>query len=146
MPRTPDELSGLIALEQSIDRAHVAAWAREAQRARGVAWSGFGPARPEERTPQALAAAAAGKLASRRAWRMSSTGQLLAAVAETQRAAAAAHSAGDQIRAAIARSEETSAAACLAAALELSQLTHAACRSARRARRAARRAADEPAS
>ncbi len=146
MSPAQDELRGLIALEQSIDRAQVAAWAREARRARGVAWSGFGSARPVERSPNALADGAAVKLAARRAWRMSAVGQLLAAVAETQRAAAAAHSAGDQIRAAIARSEETSAAACLAASLQLSQLTHAACRSARRARRAARRAAEEPAS
>ncbi|MFN3522222.1 MAG: hypothetical protein ACK4YQ_08225 [Phenylobacterium sp.] len=141
MAAAHDDLSRLIALEQAIDRAHISARDREAARHRGVAWSGFAPPPALVRPPQALDAEAREKLARLDAWRASDAGRLLAAIAESQRAAAAAHAAGEAARAALARNPREPTEGCMAAAEEMAARTLAACRAARRARRIVRRAA-----
>ncbi|WP_374576087.1 hypothetical protein [Phenylobacterium sp.] len=136
-----EDLNRLIALEQSTDRAQIAARDREAARHGGVAWSGFSPPPVAPRPAAALAAEAREKLARLHSWRASSAGRLLAAVAESQRAAAAAHAAGEAARAALSRGASSGVEGCATAAEEMADRALAACRAARRARRIARGAA-----
>lgn len=140
MALASEDLSRLIALERSIDTAHVAARNREAARHGGVAWSGFSPPPASPRAPDALAAEAREKLARLETWRASRGGRILAAVAEGQRAAAAAHAAGEAARAALSRSRPDLLQSCVAAADEMAASARAACRAARRAQRIVRQA------
>lgn len=141
-----DDLSRLIALEQSIDRAEFAARRREAVRSAGVSWSGFAPHPLAPRTSDALASDARAKLARLQTWRTSAAGRLLEAVAETQRAAAAAHAAGERARSALSRNPTTPLTTCQADAADMAASALAACRAARRARRLLRAAPDAEAS
>jgi hypothetical protein len=97
------ELDRLTAFEQTAEQVRARAHDVEADRQRGVAWSGLGPDPFRPRDAPALAAEAARRLAALQLWRASSSGRVTAALARTQHAAQAVHAAAEAARAALSR-------------------------------------------
>jgi hypothetical protein len=97
------ELDRLIALEQAAEQVRACAHDVEAERQRGVAWSGLGPDPIRLRDAPAIAAEAARRLGALQRWRASSPGRLTAALARAQHAAQAVHAAAEAARAALSR-------------------------------------------
>lgn len=98
------ELHRLIAAETSADTARVTLQGRELGRHRGVSWSGMAP-EPQPSSPEAIQARAQTRLARREAWRASSEGGFVSAVADCQAAARAAFTTAERARAGSARGE-----------------------------------------
>lgn len=135
-PPARSEAATLLAEEIARDQVRAATQANETARSRGVAWSGLGPDRWVPRSRARLEADAAGRLTELRAWRKSATGRFLTAVARAQRAAAAAHLAGETARDALARDFDAELDRCLAAARRLEAEGRALVAAAHAARRA----------
>jgi hypothetical protein len=133
------ELEAMVGEERRRDLVRRRLAALEAERARGVAWSGLGPAPPPPPPSEAqLREAAVRKMASLEAWRRSGPGRLVSAVGRAQRAAEQACLAAETARAALARADGSANACCSSAAevMELQGRTLlAAARAARRALR-----------
>jgi hypothetical protein len=90
-------------LERDIEAARLAGRAEQASRARGVAWSGMGPAPAKPASAATLHRRAARRAARLRAWMASPTGQIATAMADVQRAARSAHLIAETVRAALDR-------------------------------------------
>jgi hypothetical protein len=97
------ELDRLIALEQAAEQVRARVHSLEADRQRGVAWSGLGPEPLHPRDAPAIAAEAARRLAALQRWRNSSPGRVTAALAKVQHAAQSIHLAAEAARAALSR-------------------------------------------
>jgi hypothetical protein len=115
---SPDTLPGLIAAEHAMDRHWREAHRAEAARHGGVAWSGLSAAPAPPRTDAQIRKAAEIRQGFQDAWRSSSQGAALAAVARIQAACAAAHAAAEHARAAAARGLPHNPAPCQAALQE----------------------------
>ncbi len=98
------EFHRLIAAETSADAARFALQEREQGRHRGVSWSGMTP-EPQTCSPEAIQVRAQSRLALREAWRASSEGAFVSAVADCQAAARAAFTTAERARAGSARGE-----------------------------------------
>lgn len=115
---SPDPLPALIAAEHAMDRHWRSAHGADAARRRGVAWSGLSAAPSPPRTDAQIRKAAEARQRFQDAWRSSSQGATLAAVAHIQAACVATHAAAEQARAAAARSLPANPAPCQAALQE----------------------------
>jgi len=81
------EFDRLLASERRAEQVRREAHRRDADRGRGVAWSGLRPDVFTARADDALMAEAARRLAALETWRASRDGRLLAILVEAQRAA-----------------------------------------------------------
>jgi hypothetical protein len=117
--------SDLLDDERRRDAAGALAWRREAERNRGVCWSGPALQPAPRRSSEEIESAARARAQVQQAWRTSPAGRFLAAVGNAQQAAEAAHLAGESGRAAVARGFEASAAGCRRAAEALEAQAHA---------------------
>ena len=132
------ELARFIAAERDLDAARLARRAEQAARLQGVSWSGVAPESVAPRPHDVILESAMARLRARREWRESTPARLLALVAEAQRAAAAAHQAGDAVRAALSRNGGEVSSDAARAARDLSACALAAGRASIRARRLCR--------
>ncbi|WP_312165728.1 hypothetical protein [Phenylobacterium sp.] len=98
------EIHRLIAAETAAEATLLELQGRELGRHRGVSWSGMA-AEPQPRSPEAIEARAQARLALRDAWRRSSEGAFISAVADCQAAARAAFTTAERARAGAARGE-----------------------------------------
>lgn len=98
------EIHRLIASETAADATRLDLQNREMGRHRGVSWSGMAP-EPPPHSPEAIVARAQARLARREAWRASSEGAFISAVADCQAAARAAFATAERARAGSARGE-----------------------------------------
>ncbi|CAN7283763.1 hypothetical protein LJR164_001401 [Phenylobacterium sp. LjRoot164] len=101
------ELENLIVAEAAAEAARMTLARRELFRARGVAWSGMTPDAPAACPPATLRARAQARLTARQAWRASSDGGFVAAIAFSQTAAREAFTTAERARAGAARGETT---------------------------------------
>ncbi|RAK60855.1 hypothetical protein DJ021_14070 [Phenylobacterium hankyongense] len=124
------ELQSLVAAARAEAACRARTAAREADRYRGVAWSGLGPDTIQEPSPEAVAVV---RLDALHRWRASRPGRLLAALAEAQRAAAEIHAAADRARASVSRGLDAEAARCAAAVHALQSKAQALLAAARQA-------------
>ena len=131
-----NELAPLVDRERAIDRARLGFSAREAHRARGVAWSGLGPLPAAPRSEERLIAAARDSLTAAQAWTAGRQGAFLCAVAMAQKTLLDAHAAAEQARAAAARSLDGEQRLCEQALGDLQRHARTLSRSLRAARRA----------
>jgi hypothetical protein len=122
--------------ERRAEAIRLQAIRREHDRHRGVSWSGLGPGPILPRSETALRAEAACRLDGLRAWRASSPGRLLGALADIQRVARAAHGRAESARSAAARDLAAEASQCLSAIDDLECQAWALLRAARTARAA----------
>jgi hypothetical protein len=111
MPFDP-ELEIHLEAERKAEMVRMQADRHERQRHRGVSWSGLGPPPPLARSETALQAEANQRLAGLQAWRASSSGRFLGALADIQRLAQTAHGQAETARAAAARNLASEAPRC----------------------------------
>src|SRR5689334_7213919 len=97
------ELDRLHAAEHRAESVRAAAYAREAARQRGVAWSGLGPEPLRRRSAGEITTAATAMAAALADWQASRRGRLNATLVRIQALARAVHAAADQAQAALAR-------------------------------------------
>jgi hypothetical protein len=135
MSSAPDpDLANLLQAERSTENARRQLHAKDAQRHRGVSWSGLSPGPFEPRPEATLREAAEERFTARHAWRTAPAGRFLSAIAQAQQTAAAAHAVGEAARASVARNFEAELQACAAAAEDLERHAQALIVTARLAR------------
>lgn len=110
------EFDRLLACEVARDQVWASARQSEAERARGVCWSGVGPDPWTRRSEAELADAARARRARLSAWRTSAEGRFLTALAHAEDAVQAAHQSVENGRAAVSRGLDHGRAVCDAAA------------------------------
>jgi hypothetical protein len=125
-------------LELQAERVHAAYREADAARSRGVSWSGLSADPRPPRTMQAIAEAAAARVAARKAWLSTPQGAFASAIAEGQQAAGRAHDAAETARAAASRDIDAEASLCSRAAAAMEAQGRRLIAAARRARRAIR--------
>ena len=137
---SPDEgpdFWAALALESGTESARARWSLEEANRGRGVCWSGLGPDPYAPCSPEELQDRARRRIEIARAWRATAHGGFLQAVAEAQRAAETAHAAAESARAASSRDFAAEASRCALRAREMEQCGRRLVAAARRARLAA---------
>jgi hypothetical protein len=135
----PSELEAMVGEERRRDLVRRRLAAQDAERARGVSWSGLGPAPlPPPASEGQLREAAARRFAGLEAWRRSGPGRLVSAVSRAQRAAEQACLAAETARAALARADGSATAFCASAADVMETQGRSLLAAARAARRALR--------
>jgi len=133
------DFESVLADERRRDAVRRSLAAREAERFRGVCWSGLGPGpAPPEASEDQLRAVAAARHACLKDWRASRRGRLMAAVSKAQQAAEQAHLASEAARAALARGDGSAHGSCRSAADVMEAQARALIAAARAARRALR--------
>ena len=136
----PVELRSLVERHHAADRVRVSELKRENTRHRGVSWSAMSPGPASPAPDKMLLAAAEAELRRREAWSATPAGRFFVAMARAQRAALAAHAAGERARAAVSRSFDNELEHCAATAEELVACARSLVQSARQARQAVRAA------
>jgi len=131
-----DELAHHLRRVRATERARLAAGAREAERHRGVCWSGLAPGSLAPRAEADLAAAARASLAEARDWSTTPQGAFLTAVAAAQKALLDAQACAETARAGAARSLAQERALCERSLGDLRRHSKTLFRSLRAARRA----------
>jgi hypothetical protein len=133
------QLEGMVLDERRRDLVRRRLAAQEAERARGVSWSGLGPGPLPPPTSEALLREAAGRrFADLESWRRSRPGRLVSALSRAQRAAEQACLAAETARAALARADGSANACCSSAAEVMEAQGRTLLAAARAARRALR--------